>query len=182
MKQEVEQRRCWVLYAGLLIIKGKVAQSCLTLCDSMDCSLPGFSGHGILQARVLEWVAISFSRGSSWPRDPTWVSRIAGRRFTHWATREALRDPKLSWTFLVTCSKEVLGGTCTCVLVCELMLRSSDTWYTRCMMYSLMQVYIYLGWWSQTVFCNLEYFRPGMLQSMGLQRIGHDWGIELRPV
>ena len=47
----------------------------------MDCSLPGSSVHGIFQARVLEWVAISFSRGSSWPRDRTWVSCIAGRRF-----------------------------------------------------------------------------------------------------
>ena len=59
-----------------------VAQSCLTLCDPMDCSLPGSSFHGILQARVLEWVAISFSRGSSQPRDGTQVSRIPGRHFT----------------------------------------------------------------------------------------------------
>jgi len=58
-----------------------VAQSCLTLCDPMDCSLPGSSFHGILQARVLEWVAISFSRGSSQPRDGTQVSRIPGRHF-----------------------------------------------------------------------------------------------------
>ena len=63
----------------------------LTLCDPMDCSLPGSSIHGILQARRLEWVAISFSRGSSWPRDRTWVSRIAGRHFTVWATREAFK-------------------------------------------------------------------------------------------
>ena len=52
----------------------------------MDCSLPGFSVHGILQARILEWVAISFSRGSSWPRDLTQVSCIAARLFTIWAT------------------------------------------------------------------------------------------------
>ena len=63
-------------------VKREVAQSCLTLCDPMDCSLPGSSVHGIFQARVLEWVAISFSRGSSGPRDQTRVSRIAGRRFT----------------------------------------------------------------------------------------------------
>ena len=66
-------------------IEGKVAQSCPTLCDPMDYSLPGFSVHGIFQVRVLEWVAISFSRGSSWPRDRTRVSCIVGRRFTHWA-------------------------------------------------------------------------------------------------
>ena len=74
----------------------EVAQSCLTLCDSMDCSLPGFSVHGILQARILEWVTISFSRGSSWPRDGTRVSHIVGRRFNLWATREA---PKFSNRF-----------------------------------------------------------------------------------
>ena len=62
------------------------AQSCLTLCDPMDCSLSGSSVHGIFQARVLEWIAISFSRGSSWPRNLTWVSRIASRHFTVWAT------------------------------------------------------------------------------------------------
>ena len=53
----------------------------------MDCSLPGSSVHGILQARILEWVAISFSRGSSQPRNRTQVSHIAGRRFNLWATR-----------------------------------------------------------------------------------------------
>ena len=62
-----------------------VAQSCLILCDPMDCSLPGSSVHGIFQARVLEWVAISFSRGSSRPRDRTQVSIVG---FTLWATRE----------------------------------------------------------------------------------------------
>ena len=60
-----------------------VAQSCLTLCDPMD-----YTGHGILQARVLEWVAFPFSGGSSQPRDQTQVSRIAGVFFTSWATRE----------------------------------------------------------------------------------------------
>ena len=66
----------------------EVAQSCPTPCDPMHCSLSGFSVHGIFQARVLEWVAISFSRGSSRPRDRTQVSCIAGRHFTLWATRD----------------------------------------------------------------------------------------------
>ena len=65
-------------------------QSCPTLCDPMDCSPPGSSTHGFLHARILEWVAIPFSRGSSWPRDRTWVSCTAGRFFTIWATREVL--------------------------------------------------------------------------------------------
>ena len=70
--------------------ESEVAQLCPTLCDPMDCSPPGSSIHGILQARVLEWVAISFSRGSSQPRNRTWVSHIIGRRFTIWVTREVL--------------------------------------------------------------------------------------------
>ena len=68
----------------------EVAQSCPTLCDPMDCSLPGSSVHGIFQARVLEWIAISFSRGSARPRDRTQVSCMVDRRFTIWATREVL--------------------------------------------------------------------------------------------
>ena len=62
----------------------KDTQSCLTLCNPMD-----YTVHGILQARILEWVAIPFSRGSSPPRDWTQVSQIAGRFFTSWVTREA---------------------------------------------------------------------------------------------
>ena len=65
-----------------------VLQPCL--CDPMAFSLPGSSLHGILQARILEWVVIPFSRGSSRPRDQTWVSWITGRFFTVWATREVL--------------------------------------------------------------------------------------------
>ena len=67
----------------------KVAQSCLTPCDPMDCSLPGSSVPGILQARILEEIAILFSRGSSWPKNWTRVSCIAGRFFTVWTTRKA---------------------------------------------------------------------------------------------
>ena len=69
--------------------ESEVAQSYLTLCDPMDCSLPHSSIQGIFQARVLEWVAVSFSRGSYWPRDQTWVSRIVGRCFIVWTIREA---------------------------------------------------------------------------------------------
>ena len=62
---------------------------CIGLCNSMDCNPPGSSVHGLLQTRILEWVAILFSKGSSWPRDWTWVSCIASSFFTVWATREA---------------------------------------------------------------------------------------------
>ena len=65
-----------------------VTQSCPALCGPMDRSLPGSSVHGIHQARMLEWVAMPFFRGSSWPRGQTRVSYTAGRFFTIWATRK----------------------------------------------------------------------------------------------
>ena len=73
------------LKIGTSIEYVKVAQSCQTICDPMDCSV-----HGILQTRILEWVAVPFSRGSSQPRQRTQVSCIAGGFFTSWPTREAL--------------------------------------------------------------------------------------------
>ena len=81
--------------------ESEVTQSCPTLCNPMDCSLSGSSVHGIFKARVLEGVVISFSRGSSWLRDRTRISHIAGRCFTFWGTREACsfqRWDKLSTT------------------------------------------------------------------------------------
>ena len=69
----------------MLKSESEVTQSCPTLCDPMGCGLPGFSVHGIFQAIDLEWIAISFSRGSSQPRDRTRVSRVVDRRFTIWA-------------------------------------------------------------------------------------------------
>ena len=63
-----------LLGQGLISLVKSLGQSCLTLCNPMDCSPPGFSIHGILQAKILEWVVISFSEGSSWPRDWTHVS------------------------------------------------------------------------------------------------------------
>ena len=74
------------------------AQSCLTLCNPMDCSPPGSSVHRILQARIVEWIAIPFSRGSCLPKDRTRVScisSIAGRFFT----AEPLRKPSHSHTY-----------------------------------------------------------------------------------
>ena len=68
-------------------VKVLIDQLCLTLCNPMN--QPGCSVHGILQTRILEWVAIPFSRGSSRPKDQTCVSCIAGGFFTIWATREA---------------------------------------------------------------------------------------------
>ena len=75
--------------AGVSEVKVLLAQSCPTLCNPMDWNLPGSSAYGILQARILKWVALPFSRGSSWPRDRTWVSCITVRFFTIWAIRDA---------------------------------------------------------------------------------------------
>ena len=68
-------------------MKVLVAQSCLTLCNIIDCSPTGSSVHGHLKGRILEWVAVPFSGRSSQPRDQTQVSYIASRFFTVWITR-----------------------------------------------------------------------------------------------
>ena len=90
-----------------------VAQSCPTLCDPMDCSPPGSSVLGILQVRILEWVVISSSRGSSQSRDQTRVSNTAGELFTFWATREA-QEEELAWTpyptYYTFMPQELRGG------------------------------------------------------------------------
>ena len=72
----------YTFYDPFSIKHVKVSKLCPTLCDPMDCSPPGSSVHGILRVRIPEWVAISYSRGSSRPRDWTWISCIAGRFFT----------------------------------------------------------------------------------------------------
>ena len=79
---------------GIMPVKVLVAQLCLIRCDPMDCSPPGSSVGGILQARILEWVVIPFSGGSSRPGDGTWVCCIVGRFFTVWATRGAPFCPR----------------------------------------------------------------------------------------
>ena len=99
--------------------ESEVAQLCPTLCDPMDCNLLGYSVHGIFQARILEWVAISFSRGSSQPRDWTWVSCILGRCFTVWATREVMRE-----AFIYLTAPGLSCGT-------------QDFWFFSCSMWDL---------------------------------------------
>ena len=78
------------VFVVLLFLSHWVTSDC---CGPMRCSLPGSSGYGISQARILQWVAIFFSKGSFQPRDRTRVSWIAGRFFTDWATREAQISP-----------------------------------------------------------------------------------------
>ena len=92
LRQNVYLRGASWQETGELILRGDgrclVAKLCRTLLWPTDCSRPGSSIHGILQARILEWVTISFSRGSSWPRDWTHISYIGRRILYHWATRK----------------------------------------------------------------------------------------------
>ena len=87
-----------------------VTKSCLTLCNPTDCSPPGTSVHGIFQARILEWVAISYSRGTSQPRDWTCVSCVAGSFFT----TEPPGKPRTS-----------------CVLTCNNMITYMYEWHSK---------------------------------------------------
>ena len=76
----------WFLVVYCLVVLSHSV--CPALCARKNCSPPGSPDHGIFQARILEWIAISFSKRSSQPRDWTGVSRIVGRHFTVWATKE----------------------------------------------------------------------------------------------
>ena len=88
-QKDKDEYRVLSLICRIFKSESEVVQSCPTLCNPLDCSLLGFSVHGLPQARILEWVTISFSRGSSRPRDWTQVSHIGGRHFNLWAPREA---------------------------------------------------------------------------------------------
>ena len=160
-------------------VKVKVAHSCPTLCNPMDCIV-----HGILQVRILEWVAFPFSRGSSQPRYRTQVSHIAGRFFTSWVIREAAI---LMGNFVEYLSQlviihihsdsskiEPLYKTSNCIIiVCCVII-----WNMVLLDKTLFKVHksssefelnsSILAWkipWTE---------EPGGLQSIGLQRIGYD--------
>ena len=94
-------------------VKMLMTQLCPTLCDPMDCSPPGCSVHGILQARILEWVAMPSLRGPSWPRNWTWVSCFTGRFFTIWTTRnpsEPLSQAKTNRSIINCCDSHCFGA------------------------------------------------------------------------
>ena len=110
-----------------------VTQSRLTLCDPTDCSSRGSSVHGILQARTLEWVATSFSRGSNpgiQPRDRTWVFCIAGRFFTIWDTSAYdLGEASLGWMYSFIDAGRIKGGPrWTDSTVSEVVLSEQRLW------------------------------------------------------
>ena len=96
-------------WGSIVSVSAESLQSCRTFCSPLKCSPPRSSVHGILQARILEWVAISFSQGSSRPRDWTQIPHFAGRRFNLWATREALPNTD-TWFLPLPLLTEKLGN------------------------------------------------------------------------
>ena len=112
------KRRMWWFGGGL------IAQSCPALATPWTISSLGSSVHGILQARMLEWVALSFSRGSSQPRDQTWVSYIScvgGGFFTDWAIRihsEEWLDPMTDVCLIFKETSNLFSKWCVCVCMC----------------------------------------------------------------
>ena len=141
-----------------LVVQWLVVQKCPTLCDPTGHSPPGSSVRGNLQARILEWGAISSSRGSCWPRDQTQVSRIIGRFFTIWATSES--D-----------TLDFPGGTSD---------KESPCWCRRCKRHGLDLCVGKIAWRSWQ---PIPVFSPGEspwteeaggLWSLGSQRVGHN--------
>ena len=100
---------CPLHFYPIHIVKVKVAQLCLTLCDPMNCTV-----HGILQARILEWVTFPFSRGSSQPRKWSGVSCIAGGFFTKWGFREAHTYCKVTHFYMLSSSTNRLTWVTWC--------------------------------------------------------------------
>jgi len=124
-----------------------------SLWPGLDYSPPGSSVHGILQARILEWVAIPFSRGSSQPRDWNWGSHIAGRCFIIWVTREAhVYTSYIAYMYFI------------CKYIC---------FYTAYVEKAMAPHSSTLAWkipWVE---------EPGRLQSMGSLTVRHDWATSL---
>ena len=163
-------------------------QSCPTLCDPVDCRPPGSSVHGILQARILEWVAVP-SRGPCWPRIKPWVSYVADRFFTIWAIREASITVEHKHGFSSFLHWRWSWNSTTLATFCgELTLlkrpwcwerlraggegddRGWDGWMASPTQWTWVWVDSGSWWWTG---------RPGVLRFMGLQRVGHDWATEL---
>ena len=147
-----------------------VTQSCPTLCNLMDCSPAGSSVHGISQARILEWVAISFSRGSSLPRDQTrisYISALAGRLFT--------TDQCIVFFFLINFywSKVDLQG-CVCTSFFNSCRRTSAHWSSAGLLYSEQTSLSCTQLWRH-ISQGLLFHRPPQLFLMVLSKTHYIW-------
>ena len=147
------------IYNGILKMKVKLL-SRVWLCDLMDCSLPGSSIHGIFQARILEWVAISFSRRSFWPRDWTQVSHLVGRHFTIWATRDSdiKRNPFKSVLLPILLMK-------INIFLDAWLWNSFIGWYLRCIQFKIFflkrsENWIWGGDWLYSKNIRMSYIFP----------------------
>ena len=147
----------------------------------MDCNLPGFSVHGIFQTRVLEWVAISFSRGFSRPRDRTRISSIADRRFTIWATREGplpLINTIVTWFFFFSPLVKKITATklkrIPCTYICIhsgcMCAKSLQSCLTLCNpMDGSCQAPLSMGFSRQEYWSGLPFSSPGDLPNPGIE-------------
>ena len=122
----------------------------------MDCSLPGSSAHGILQARIQEWVTMPFSRGSFWLRDWTRVSRVVDRRFAIWATRE-VHGQRYMFIFIINHSNNL-----------------------QCILYSFISSILFLFDWNNLIVMNdlkrLPFLSFYKLEIQGFLHLLSDWG------
>ena len=168
-------------------VKVLVAQSCPTLCVHIDCNPPGSSvHHGILQARILEWVAIPFSRGSSWPRDQTQVSCSADRFFTISAIRgiitHIIYNVYITYTWrrqwhptpVLSPGKSHGRGAWWATVHGAAKSRTQLSDFTFCFHFHALEEEM------ATLSSVLAWGIPGMgepggLPSLGSHRVGHDW-------
>ena len=141
-------------------VRAKSLQSCLTPCDAMDCSSPGSSVYGILQARILEWVAMPSSRVSSWPRDRTCVSfdsSIAGGFFNSWATREIPYMCTYTHAYEVWCPEALLRPRNTLKLVSREYKKDFCSCLRILVIFNWMNLRSsFKEYWSQTEFDSLK--------------------------
>ena len=153
------------------------AQSCPTLCDPVYCSLLGSSVHAIFPARILEWVAISYSRGSSWPRDGAWVSCVGRQILYHCTTWDLLNGNKKAFkqhTCLNRWSSQPLCVTTEHLLANYFFTRH---WFWRKLVYKAaykfegLNLYLLLGLWGSENYTTL----PLTFRSMWFSKEDNIW-------
>ena len=184
-------------------MKSEVAQSCPTLCSPVDCSLPGSSIHGIFQARVLEWGAISFSRGSSWPGDWTWVThcRQTFYHLSHQRSQKSIKESSiLRWNYLyVEFGQALLEIKREIKYTFSVMQRLRPPWVAQPVksLPAIQEIWVrslswedplekgmatnssILAWKNPMDRGACPHRNSPMTEFIGSQRVGHDWAASL---